>query len=50
MPQFKVVDAMEGVVKNSWYAVAGSVRSTGDCAKIAGAFAYEGFRLELPAK
>lgn len=40
-----IVDAMEGQVRASWYATA---RAAGvgerDCEKIAGAFAYEGFR------
>jgi serine/threonine-protein kinase HipA len=43
-----IVDDMEAVVKNRWYAVARSVGvSQADCDKIAGAFAYQGFRLKL---
>jgi serine/threonine-protein kinase HipA len=43
-----IVDDMEAVVKNRWYAVARSVGvKEADCSKIAGAFAYEGFRLKL---
>jgi serine/threonine-protein kinase HipA len=45
-----IVDDMETLVKNRWYAVARSVGvSEADCDKIAGAFAYEGFRLKLPS-
>jgi serine/threonine-protein kinase HipA len=41
------VDEMEATVKKRWYAVARAAGvSEGDCEKIAGAFAYRGFRLE----
>lgn len=40
-----IVDAMEGQVRASWYATARAAGvSERDCEKIAGAFAYEGFR------
>jgi serine/threonine-protein kinase HipA len=43
-----IVDQMEEQVRNRWYAVARSVGvSEADCEKMAGAFAYEGFRLRL---
>jgi serine/threonine-protein kinase HipA len=42
-----IIDAMENTVKTAWYK---TVRAEGvserDCAAIAGAFAYEGFRME----
>ena len=44
----KIIDDMERTVKNRWYEVARRVGvSEQDCAKLAGAFAYEGFRLAL---
>ena len=45
-----IVENMEAVVRKRWYAVARNVGvSEADCDKIAGAFAYAGFRLELPS-
>ncbi|MGC8519233.1 MAG: type II toxin-antitoxin system HipA family toxin [Steroidobacteraceae bacterium] len=42
-----IVDAIEGQVRASWYATARAAGvSERDCEKIAGAFAYEGFRQE----
>jgi serine/threonine-protein kinase HipA len=44
----KIIDDMERTVKNRWYEVARRVGvSEQDCARLAGAFAYEGFRLAL---
>lgn len=44
------LDELELVVKSRWYAVARREGvSEADCQKIASAFAYEGFRLKLPA-
>jgi serine/threonine-protein kinase HipA len=44
-----IVENMEAVIKKRWYAVARSVGvSEADCHKIAGAFVYAGFRLEIP--
>ena len=41
-----LIDLMEAQVKARWYAVArGAGVSEGDCGRIAGAFAYPGFRL-----
>lgn len=43
----QIIDAMEDQVRARWYAVARGVGATErDCATIARAFAYEGFRLE----
>ena len=43
-----IIDDMERTVKNRWYEVARREGvSEQDCAKLAGAFAYEGFRLPL---
>ena len=44
----KTIDDMERTVKNRWYEIARREGvSEQDCAKLAGAFAYEGFRLPL---
>ena len=44
------IDQMEVIVKENWYAVARREGATEkDCEKIASAFAYPGFRLEIPA-
>jgi len=41
-----IIDAMEGAVKREWYAIArGAGVSEADCATIANAFVYPGFRL-----
>jgi hypothetical protein len=41
-----MVDAMEEAVKGGWYAIArGAGVSEADCATIANAFAYPGFRM-----
>lgn len=46
----RVADEMEALVRSHWYAVARSAGvSEADCAKIAGSFAYKGFRLALPS-
>jgi serine/threonine-protein kinase HipA len=45
------IDAMEQTVKDRWYEIARREGvSEKDCETIRGAFAYEGFRLELPTK
>jgi len=45
------IDTIEEIVKSKWYDIARSVGVTEqDCEKIAGAFAYQGFRLEIPAQ
>ena len=47
----KIIDEMEQMVKNNWYDIARRVGVTEkDCEKIASAFAYPGFRLEIPAR
>jgi serine/threonine-protein kinase HipA len=44
-----IVENMEAVIRKRWYAVARGVGvSEADCHKIAGAFVYAGFRLEIP--
>ncbi len=44
-----VIDAMEKQIQVTWYGVArASGMSEADCKKLAGAFAYPGFRLPLP--
>jgi serine/threonine-protein kinase HipA len=44
-----ITDQMERTVRDRWHAVARSAGvSEAECAKMAGAFAYEGFRLQLP--
>jgi serine/threonine-protein kinase HipA len=44
----QIIDTMEQTVKNQWYETARREGvSEQDCEKIAGAFVYEGFRLEL---
>lgn len=46
----KTIDEMEHNVKNKWYDIARREGVTEkDCEKIASAFAYPGFRLEIPA-
>ena len=46
----KTIDEMEQNVKNKWYDIARREGVTEkDCEKIASAFAYPGFRLEIPA-
>ena len=41
-----MVDAMQEAVKGGWYAIArGAGVSEADCATIANAFAYPGFRM-----
>jgi serine/threonine-protein kinase HipA len=45
------IDKMEQIVKNNWYDIARREGVTEkDCEKIASAFAYPGFRLEIPAR
>jgi len=47
----KTIDEMEQIVKNNWYDIARREGVTEkDCKKIASAFAYPGFRLEIPAQ
>ena len=46
----KTIDEMEQNVKNNWYDIARREGVTEkDCERIASAFAYPGFRLEIPA-
>ena len=46
----KTIDEMEQIVKNNWYDIARREGVTEkDCERIASAFAYQGFRLEIPA-
>ena len=46
----KTIDEMEQIVKNNWYDIARREGVTEkDCERIASAFAYPGFRLEIPA-
>jgi serine/threonine-protein kinase HipA len=43
-----IVKQMEEQVRDRWYPVAKAAGvSEADCAKISGAFAYQGFRLKL---
>ena len=45
-----MIDVMEGIVTDNWYAVACREGVTEkDCEKISSAFAYPGFRLEAAA-
>jgi serine/threonine-protein kinase HipA len=47
----KTIDEMEQIVKNNWYDIARREGVTEkDCERIASAFAYPGFRLEIPAR
>jgi serine/threonine-protein kinase HipA len=46
-----IINRMEQAVKDRWYEIARREGvSENDCETIRGAFAYEGFRLKLPAK
>jgi len=46
----KIIDEMEQNVKTKWYDIARREGVTEkDCERIASAFAYPGFRLEIPA-
>jgi len=47
----KTIDEMEQIVKNNWYDIARREGVTEkDCERIASAFAYPGFRLEIPTR
>jgi len=47
----KIIDEIEQTVKKHWYDIARRVGVTEkDCEKIASAFSYPGFRLEIPAR
>ena len=47
----KTIDEMEQNVKNNWYDISRREGVTEkDCERIASAFAYQGFRLEIPAR